>query len=99
MNLVEIKYENILAVDNSEAQFGCSSNSPMTLQSLTKKYSDVFEGTGLLQGKYKLDLDPSVTPVVHPPRKVPVAMREQLRNELQRLVDLNIIAPVTEPTP
>ncbi|XP_064614576.1 uncharacterized protein LOC135478234 [Liolophura sinensis] len=76
-----------------------STHSPITLEQLKKQYRDVFQGTGLLEGKYKIDIDPAVTPVVHPPRKVPVALRDKLKSELQRLTDLNIIAPVTDPTP
>jgi hypothetical protein len=32
-------------------------------------------------------------PIVHPPRKVPVAIKERLRNELERLTKMDIIKP------
>ena len=38
------------------------------------------------------------TPVVHPPRKLPVSLREQVKAELDNMVENQIIAPVTEPT-
>jgi hypothetical protein len=57
------------------------------------------EGTGKLQVKYDLELDENATPIVHPPRKVPVAIKERLRNELERLTKMDIIKPVSTPTP
>jgi hypothetical protein len=36
-------------------------------------------------------------PIVHPPRKVPVAIKERLRNELERLTKMDIIKPVSTP--
>ena len=64
-----------------------------------KEFVDVFKGTGKLQGKYHLELDENATPIVHPPRKVPVAIKERLRNELERLTKMDIIKPVSTPTP
>ena len=60
-----------------------------------KEFTDVFEGTG----KYHLELDENATLIVHPPRKVPVAIKERLRNELERLTKIDIIKPVSTPTP
>jgi hypothetical protein len=60
--------------------------------------NDVFEGTGCLPGVYRLETDPSVKPVVHPPRKIPITLRDKLKIELDRLTDRKIIVPVTEPT-
>lgn len=58
----------------------------------------MFEGTGWLPGVYRLETDPSVKPVVHPPRKIPITLRDKLKIELDRLTDRKIIVPVTEPT-
>ena len=49
---------------------------------LIVKYHDVFEGLGCLDGELHLEVDPNVSPVAHPPRKVPVALRERLKCEL-----------------
>lgn len=40
----------------------------------------------------------TVRPVVHPPRRVPVALRDRLKEELDKVVKEGIIIPVTEPT-
>lgn len=41
---------------------------------------------------------PDAIPVVHPPRKVPVALREPLKAELKRMESSDIIAKVDIPT-
>ena len=63
-----------------------------------KEYSDVFERLGYMDGPYYMELDETVKPFVHPPRKVPVALRDRLREELGKLVREKVITPVTEPT-
>ena len=57
------------------------------------KNTDVFEGLGELTGHYTIHTNPEVQPVVHPPRKLPIS------GELDKLVETNVIAPATEPTP
>ena len=47
---------------------------------------------------HHLTIDPNVPPVVHPPRKVPFALCDKLKTELNRMISLGIILPVTEPT-
>ena len=51
-----------------------------------------------MEGLCHLEVDQTVRPVVHPPRKVPVALRDRLKEELDELVGQEIITPVTEPT-
>lgn len=65
---------------------------------LTEKYKDVFEGLGKLPGKYHIDVDPTVKPVIHPPRKVSFALKEKLRDKLEELERRGIIETVTVPT-
>ena len=67
--------------------------------SLQKRHSEVFnEDLGSLPGTVHLEVDPSISPVVAPSRRVPVALREPLKTELKRLEDLQVIAPVEQPT-
>ena len=68
-------------------------------ESLIKEFSDVLgEEIGCLPGQYTVKIDKSVQPVVHVPRPVPVAIREQVKQELDHLEKCNIIAQVKEPT-
>ena len=59
------------------------------------QYKDVLEGLGCLEGDYHIEVDPTVSPVQHVPRWVPVAMKEQLKIKLDSLVSQGIITPVT----
>ena len=69
------------------------------LTDLIDQYKDVFEGLGCLDGDYHIELDPSVPPVQHIPRRVPVALKEQLKVKLDSPVTQGVIKPVTTPTP
>ena len=59
----------------------------------------MFQGTGKLKGQYKLEIEENAKPVVHLPRRVPVALKGKLKRELERLQSLRITEKVIEPTP
>ena len=65
---------------------------------ILRQYSDVFHGIGCFQGTYHISVDPKVQPVVHPSRRIPLALREKLKEELNSLVNQEIFTPVTYPT-
>ena len=68
-------------------------------ESLESEYADVFEGLGEIRSvQHKIKIDPNATPVIHPPRRVPVALREPLKEELQRMEKLGVIMKATDPT-
>ena len=55
-------------------------------------YPDLFEGVGTIQGaKVKLDVDPNIPSVVQPPRKIPSAMVEPLKKEIDCMLNLGVI--------
>ena len=56
------------------------------------------EDLDCMDGQYHMEVDEAVRPVVHSPRKVPVALRDRSKEELDKLVRGAIITPVTEPT-
>ena len=58
----------------------------------------MFEDLGYKDGLYHMEVDETVRPVVHRPRKVPVALRDRWKEELDKLVKEGIITSVTEPT-
>ena len=93
MDLIHVRFENILLIDANQR------NQPLTKSQLVHQYADVFEGTGNLKEPYHLEVDPYVKPVIHAPRKVPLALKTALKEELDRLESLEILTPVTEPTP
>ena len=75
-------------------------SSPISTDQLIKSFPCVFaDGVGALAGEYHIVLDESARPVQHPPRRVPVAIRERLRETLEDLEKREIIARVTTLTP
>ena len=69
----------------------------MLNQDIQEKYADVFEGLGCIEGEQHIKIREDAQPVVHPPRKVPVALREKVKEELKRMEKLDVIEKVTEP--
>ena len=47
---------------------------------------------------YKIRFDKNAKPVVNPPRKNPYALKNKVKNELNRLEKMRVIKKVTEPT-
>ena len=64
---------------------------------LIEQYSDVFQGTGKFDEQYHATIDPDATLVVHPPRPVPIVLKDDLKAELERLESEGILKVVTEP--
>ena len=54
---------------------------------------------GTLPGTQRLNVKPTAIPVVMPNRRVPISVRPALKAELERLCKLEVIQPVSEPTP
>ncbi|CAG2230904.1 unnamed protein product [Mytilus edulis] len=93
-----LDYELIKLVYSTETT--CTSDSdPITKSSVLKDYSDIFKGVGLVSGKATIHIDSEVPPVVHPPGRVPVALRGRLKSELDRMVNADNICKVNGPTP
>ena len=74
-------------------------NKPMEKEKILHEYRDVFEGLGCLPGEYYITVDQSYTPVVHPPRRLPIAIRELVQRKLDEMEADDIVAKVAEPTP
>ncbi|XP_060734892.1 uncharacterized protein K02A2.6-like [Tachysurus vachellii] len=93
MNLVKVQYENIMAVDSIVTK-EYEKNGIWSMNDIRKDYADVFQGDGCLEGAYKIEADPTVTPVKLPKRRVPVAMMAPLKAELRDLQRREIITSV-----
>ena len=61
-------------------------------------YPDCFEGIGKFRETFHITLDPTVTPVVHAPRRCPIHTKDEVKNEINQMVDLGVIEKVDEPT-
>ena len=74
-----------------------SEDASQTVQ-LLQEFTDLFSGQGCISEEHTIQLKPEVEPVVHAARKIPVALRKKVKNELDRMEKLKIIAKVDEPT-
>jgi len=73
--------------------------SALTPNDIVTRYSDLFDGTvGCMAGEVHLEVNPKVPAVQMPLRRLPVALRDQVKAELDQLVANEVITPVTEPT-
>ena len=60
----------------------------------------IFDGeVGTFPAEQHLTVDSSVLPVVMPDRRVPIAFKTKLKEELDNMTKKGVITPVTEPTP
>ena len=73
---------------------------PLTKETLLSSYPDRFEGLGTFKDMkpYHIMLDPAAEPVIHPPRSVPVHLKDLYRKELDDMLNLGVITPVDRPT-
>ena len=75
-------------------------STPNTVEGIVSKYPSVFSGVGKLKNfQVKIHIDPTVTPVIQPLRRLPYHTRAKVSEELDRLLKLDIIEPVEGPTP
>ena len=63
-----------------------------------EQYSDLSQGLGCLPGEHTIKVDSSISPVVHPPRKVPVSLKEKIKEELDRMEKAEVVVKQKEPT-
>ena len=70
-----------------------------TVEDLKKLYPNSFDRLGSLKGAYNIRVDPTVKPVTHARRKVPIESKEAIDKELDYLIDEEIITEQVEPTP
>lgn len=59
----------------------------------------IYEGLGCLKDfEYDIDVDENVEFDVCPPRKIPYAIEKAVKAEIDRMVELDVIEPITEPS-
>ena len=75
-----------------------SSGERKELQEIVNEYEDVFKGLGRLPGEVKIHLRADAIPVQCPPRKVPVALKDQIIQRVRQLQQQKVIEPVSGPT-
>ena len=79
--------------------YSLASAIPLLQERILSEFRDVFDDKmlGCLEGEVALQLEQSSWPVQMPLRRFPVAVQEDLRTELVRLVKLGVLAKVEAP--
>ena len=111
-NVLQGKYTPVISLDASGGMgllkikdcdtfdYVCTVNESSKLTEINVKagYADVFQGLGRLKDSYSIQIDDSIRPVVHAPRRIPVPMRNKVHEKLEELVNEEVITPVMDAT-
>ena len=67
---------------------------------IRKQFSSVFQGLGNLGEEFEIHLKPDAAPhSLFAPRHIPLPLRPKVKDELERMEKLGIIAKIDQPTP
>ena len=87
MELVTVNYERFESV-----------NRAMNSSDILRRYPEIFIGdVGFLSRSVRLVLKPNAEPILRPLKRLPVALKDSVKQELYRLVKAEVLASVDEP--
>ena len=70
------------------------------VKAMSNSLAEICSGKlGKLEGNVSLSTSDVAQPVIMRDRRIPIALRPKLKNELERLTEMKVICPVDEPTP
>ena len=88
MELITVNYERFESV-----------NGVMNSSDILRRYPDIFNAdVGTLPGSMQLTLKPDAEPILRPPKRLPIELKDTVKQELDKLVKAGVLAPVDEPT-
>ena len=70
-----------------------------SVEDLLRLYPNSFDRLGSLKGEYDIKIDPTVPPVQHARRKVPIESKAAIEEAIDFMVKQEILEPQIEPTP
>ena len=98
MGLVTIE-NRVLKMSHTEVAAVKTVDLPLPIpKDIAEEYSELFQGLGQFPRIHTRQTRPEVQPVVHAPRRVPFALRDRLKSELDKEESLGVIVKVDEPT-
>ena len=99
MGLITVHTQTFVPVSPPERKKSEDINKIETGEQLIQQYPDVFsKDLGTLPGTVHLQVDENAKASITPPRRVPTALRETYKDELNRLENLGVSAKVDELT-
>jgi hypothetical protein len=96
--VVDIEAQPILGLQACEEMNLIKRVDAILTGGILDEYPELFKGMGCIAEGHKIHIKEDAQGVVHPPRKMPVSMREPLKKELERCEKLGVVSKVTEPT-
>ena len=73
---------------------------PVTLNTVSEKFPQLFEGLGKLKDNYSIKLQSNCQPyALATPRRVAIPLLPKVEAELQRMLQLGVIEKMSQPTP
>ena len=70
-----------------------------SVEDLLRLYPNSFDRLGSLKGEYDIKVDPTVPPIQHARRKVPIESKAAIKEAIDYMVKQDILEPQIEPTP
>ena len=100
MELITVHSDNFISVLPPEKSTYEKVRKIETADELIRRHAEVFDkDLGTLPGTVHLQVDEDAEPSITPSRRVPTALREKFKVELDRLEGQGVLAKVDEPTP
>ena len=75
-----------------------SQESITKLSDIKENFPELRKGLGCLPGKYSIKIQDGATLVIHPPCKVPIALKDRIKTELDCMEAQGVVVKVVEPT-
>ena len=97
-NLGLIKVVMTANTESEETTTDDSSRTTRTSQELKEFYQKYAHGLGRLEKPYHIEIHPTVSEVINPPRKISAALQERVKAELDDMKKRGVIRKVEEPT-
>ena len=100
MGLITVHEDKFVSVAPPERERKPKIKKIGTTEQLITHHADVFsKELGTLPATVHLQVDENAEPTITPARRVPTALKEKYKEELDRLEKLGVLATVYEPTP
>ena len=69
-----------------------------SMPNYTNGFNDCFGELGKLPKVHHITMKNNAVPMIHPPRRIPIAIQDKVKHELNRMVKLKVIEKIAEPT-
>ena len=74
-------------------------SAPASATEIVERFSDLFDGKlGKLEHEYHIPIKRHVDPARHSPSRIPLGMKQRVKDKLDEMVKKGIIRKVSEPT-